>query len=173
MVTAGNSLSAAQFTTPIRASEAQGGRGVSDEEYTALAGQGQALLGQIAASGGMSDKRWDRVKHSAYEGDMTVSRKGRPLSPGANMYAFQSGPTRTLPVNTSPEEFAQAMDDAGQAHQFTHLSVRHGEGGISIDPLVVVGTRAKADAIGAHTRAADGARHVRSGGRYFSPHLAG
>lgn len=165
-------------------------REVSPDEYQALAGQGKqylaGLAGQKNGHAGL-EKHWGEISEGAQAavkepwGGATYSGKtGKAMSPGANSYAISArepGQRQiSIPTNSKPEEFQAAMSkarDTMPAHA-THLGVFHDadKGTIDVDPAVVVNSRQKVDQVGAYTKAAGGAYHMRSGKGFYPPHTA-
>ena len=181
----------------ITASEARGNsRPVSEEEFDALADEGDAMLAERLKNRApihpLNDERtWNNIKDDAYSealkswGGATIDpHTGRALPQGADKYAItvKKAGMETISVreHPTPEEFHSAMDQAKERYrsvlenQGSHLGVFHDDENhrIDIDPVVVVDTLHEVEAIGAATHAIGGAYHFKSGDGFWPPHVA-
>jgi hypothetical protein len=185
----------AAHAEPIRASEVAGtdSREVTPAEYRRLAADGAAQLaaleGRASPPEGL-DRHLDALSAFAFDeargpwGGTTIdAHTGEPW-PGAGGFAVtvkEPGQRSvTIPEEANPEWFRQAMDEArrrfdAQLHRAQHyLGVFHDDDArrIDFDPVLIVGSRAEVDAIGAYTHAVGGAYDFSTGNGVWPPHVA-
>jgi hypothetical protein len=170
-------------------------RGVSREEFTALANEGHARLGEFRRNGGPPDgldRNMRAVKDHAYEqvqgewgGGTYDAHTGKPLAGDADKYALTVKPpgvdSVSVPIGASKAEFDGAMDSARQRFdgqlqgQNAHLGVFRDEDvkRIDIDPVLVVDNHHDVETIGSATHAVGGAFRFSDGNGYWPPYVEG
>jgi nitrite reductase/ring-hydroxylating ferredoxin subunit len=169
-------------------------RGVSREEFTALANEGHARLTEFRRNGGPPDgldRNMDAVKAHAHEqvqsewGGATYDvHTGEPIG-GDRGYALTVKPpgvdSVSVRIGASREELDAGIDAArerfdGQLQgQHAHLGVFRDEDvkRIDIDPVLVVDNHHDVETIGSATHAVGGAYNMADGLGYWPPYVNG
>lgn len=168
-------------------------REVSVEEYDALAARGDELLQARREAGGPGTfgDDWDGIINQAYEraqqewGGATIdAHTGAMVADDADQFAVTvrapGEETISLPLDATPEQFAEAAAQAREAFSDTlsldggHLGIFRNEttGAIEFDPVLVLNTTDEVETIGAATAAQGGAYHFKSGDGYWVPYVA-
>jgi hypothetical protein len=178
----------------ISAAEARGdSRPVSENEFQRLAAAGRdelkAMMDNSTSPVGL-DRDWDAITHRSYAvaqgswgGATFDAHTGAEFTNRDNKFALSVKPpgieTVEVPEGATEEAFAAAMRRARQAFAGP-LSMEGGALGvfhdddlkrIDIDPVIVVGSQAKVETIGAYTHAIGGAYNFADGNGYFPPHV--
>lgn len=170
-------------------------RGVGRDEFTSLANEGHARLGEFRRNGGPPDgldRNMGSVKDHAFEqvqsewgGGTYDAHTGKPLAGNADKYALTVKPpgvdSVSVKIGASKEEFNGAMDAARQRFdgqlqgQHAHLGVFRDEDvkRIDIDPVLVVDNHHDVETIGSATHAVGGAYHFASGDGFWPPYVQG
>jgi hypothetical protein len=170
-------------------------RGVSREEFTALANEGHARLAQFRRDGGPPaglDRNMQAVKDHAYEqvqsewgGGTYDAHTGKPLAGNEDKYALTVKPpgvdSVSVRIGATREEMDAGIDEARQRFdgqlqgQQAHLGVFRDEdsGRIDIDPVLVVDNHHDVETIGSATHAVGGAYHFASGDGFWPPYIEG
>jgi hypothetical protein len=179
---------------PITAAEARGdSRPVSAAEFHQVAAKGRDMLHQMEAdtspvTGLVSN--WTSLQETAWQevqkpwGGLTIdSHSGEALASDADKFALTVKPpgvaSISVPEGATQQQFEAAMNEAlvkfrSLLEQSNHyLGIFHDDDNhrIDIDPVVVVDSRADAEALGAYTRNIGGAYNFADGNGYFPPHV--
>jgi hypothetical protein len=168
-------------------------RGVSKEEFAALASEGRTKLEGFRRDGSAPkglDDNFDKISDDAYKsvqsewGGATIdAHTGKALAGNADAYALTVKPVGvdsvSVPIGASREEFGAGMREArsrfdSELHaQQHHLGVFRDEdsGRVDIDPVLVVKNHHDVETIGSYTHAVGGAYHFASGDGYWPPYV--